>query len=84
MLLRRFHPNLLRVIIHLGCCRLFYEVGREATSYTKLIAPKVAIFIKSHIIYQYEVPNKLILDSNVHFRGELKNSFRGMAFNIID
>ena len=43
----------------------------EATSYAKLNAARVAIFIISHIIYKYGVPHELISDRGVHFRGEV-------------
>ena len=43
----------------------------EATSYAKLNAAKVATFIISHIIGRYGVPQELISDRGVHFRGEV-------------
>ena len=43
----------------------------ESTSYVKLNAAKVATFIKSHIICRYGVPQELISDRGVHFRGEV-------------
>ena len=43
----------------------------EATSYAKLNATKVAIFIRSHIICRYGVPHELISDRGVHFRDEV-------------
>ena len=41
----------------------------EASSYTRLVATKVAKFIISHIIFRYRVPHELISDRGVHFRG---------------
>ena len=41
----------------------------EAASYARLRVARVAKFIKSHIIYRYEVPHELISDKGVHFRG---------------
>ena len=43
----------------------------EAASYARLIAARVAKFIRSHIIYQYGVPHELIYDRGVHFKGEV-------------
>ena len=43
----------------------------EATSYTRLTVAKVAKFIRSHIIYRYGVPHKLISNRGVPFRGEV-------------
>ena len=43
----------------------------EAASYTKLIAARVAKFIKSHIICRYGVPHELISYRGVHFKGEV-------------
>ena len=43
----------------------------EAASYASLIVAKVAKFIRSHIICQYGIPHGLILDREVHFRGEV-------------
>ena len=43
----------------------------EAASYARLIAARVAKFIRSHIICQYGVPHELISDRGVHFRGEV-------------
>ena len=43
----------------------------EAASYARLIAAKVAKFIRSHIICRYGAPHQLISDRGVHFRGEM-------------
>ena len=43
----------------------------EATSYAGLTATRVAKFIRSHIIYRYEVPHELISNRGAHFRGEV-------------
>nr|CAN81532.1 hypothetical protein VITISV_010600 [Vitis vinifera] len=43
----------------------------EVASYASLTAAKVAKFIRSHIICQYGIPHGLILDREVHFRGEV-------------
>ena len=43
----------------------------EAASYARLIAARVAKFIRSHIICRYRVPHELIFDIRVHFRGEV-------------
>ena len=43
----------------------------EAASYASLTTAKVAKFIESHIIYRYGIPNELILNRGVHFRGEV-------------
>ncbi|RVW12354.1 hypothetical protein CK203_104921 [Vitis vinifera] len=40
----------------------------EAASYARLIAARVAKFIRSHIICRYGVPHELISDRGVHFR----------------
>ena len=43
----------------------------EAASYARLTSSRVAGFIRSHIIYRYEVPHELILDRGVHFIAEV-------------
>ena len=43
----------------------------EASSYARLIVARVAKFIRSHIIYRYGFPHKLIYDRAVYFRGEV-------------
>ncbi|RVW25141.1 hypothetical protein CK203_110588 [Vitis vinifera] len=43
----------------------------EAASYARLIAVRVAKFIRSHIICRYGVPHELISDRGVHFKGEV-------------
>ena len=43
----------------------------EVASYARLIAAKVATFIRSHIICRYGVLHKLISNRGVHFRGEV-------------
>ena len=43
----------------------------EETSYTRLIATKVANFIRSYIICRYRVPHELISDKGVHFKGKV-------------
>ena len=43
----------------------------EATSYARLTMARVAKFIRSHIICRYGVPQELIYDRGVHFRGEV-------------
>ena len=43
----------------------------EATSYARLIAARVAKFIRSHIICIYGFPHELISNRGVHFRGEV-------------
>ena len=43
----------------------------EVASYARLTVAKVAKFIRTHIIYRYEVPYELISDRGVHFRGEV-------------
>ena len=43
----------------------------EASSYARLIAAKVAKFIRSHIICRYGVSHELISDKRVHLRGEV-------------
>ena len=49
----------------------YFKKWVEATSSAKLNVAKVATFIKSHIIYRYGVPHKLISDRGVHFKGEV-------------
>ena len=39
--------------------------------YARLTSSRVASFIKSHIIYCYVVPHKLISDRGVHFRADV-------------
>ncbi|RVW92638.1 Gag-Pol polyprotein [Vitis vinifera] len=43
----------------------------EAASYARLTAAKVAKFIRSHIICRYGVPQELISDRGVHFKGKV-------------
>ena len=43
----------------------------EVASYSRLIAAKVAKFIRSHIICRYGVPHELISNRGVNFRGEV-------------
>ena len=43
----------------------------EAASYARLTMVRVAKFIRSHIICRYGVPNELISNRGVHFRGEV-------------
>ena len=43
----------------------------EVASYARLIAAKVATFIRSHIICRYGVPHELISNRGVNFRGEV-------------
>ena len=43
----------------------------EVVSYVRLIAARVAKFIRSHIICRYRVPHEPISDKGVHFKGEV-------------
>ena len=44
----------------------------EVASYAKLTSTRVANFIRSHIIYRYEVPHELISYRGTHFRAEVE------------
>ena len=44
----------------------------EAASYEKLTSTRVASFIRSHIIWSYGVPHKLISDRGAYFRAEVE------------
>ena len=43
----------------------------EIASYARLTSPRVASFIRSHIIYRYRVPHELISNRRVHFRADV-------------
>ena len=52
----------------------------EVASYARLTLTGVTSFIRSHIIYRYRVPHKLISDRGVHFRAEVDTLVQPYGF----